>query len=46
MVEEKVPKIDCPWIQDGKIKFVPTGVKWVESIVQEKDKQQKVKNTN
>jgi hypothetical protein len=38
LVEEKVPKIDFPWIEDGKTSFVPTRVKWIESLASRKRK--------
>jgi hypothetical protein len=27
-----VPKIEVPWRQDGDVSFVPTRVKWIESL--------------
>jgi len=32
LVEENVPKIEVPWIQDGGVSFVATRVKWIESL--------------
>jgi len=32
LVEEKVPRIDCPWNKDGETDWIPTRVKWVETI--------------
>ena len=32
MVEEKVERMEVPWIQDGGVSFVPTRVKWIETL--------------
>jgi hypothetical protein len=32
MVEEKVHRMEVPWIQDGGVSFVPTRVKWIETL--------------
>jgi ribonuclease P/MRP protein subunit POP3 len=33
LVEDKVPKIEHPWVHEGMPSFVPTRVKWVETVV-------------
>jgi hypothetical protein len=33
LVEDKVPKIQHPWIHESMPSFVPTRVKWVETVV-------------
>lgn len=38
LVDEKVPKIENLWIKDMKQSFVPTRVKWIETIPNEKKK--------
>jgi hypothetical protein len=33
-----VPKIDCPWIKNGEPDFIPTRVKWIETLTNKRDK--------
>ena len=32
LVNEKVPKIELPWMKGQKPSFVPTRIKWIETI--------------
>ena len=32
MVDDRVTRIQVPWIEDGKVNFVPTRVKWIETL--------------
>ena len=44
LVEEKVPKIQCPWVTDGgDLSFVPTRVKWIETLSNNKPTKRKAK---
>lgn len=44
LVAEKVPKIDCPWMSDeGDLSFVPTRVKWIETLSNNKPAKKKAK---
>ena len=38
LVNKKVPKIEYPWMKDMKPSFVPTRVKWIETIPNQKKK--------
>jgi hypothetical protein len=29
---EKVERMDVPWIKDGGVSFIPTRVKWIETL--------------
>ena len=44
IVEEKVPKIQHPWVTDGAdLSFVPTRVKWIETLSHNKPAKRKAK---
>jgi hypothetical protein len=42
-VEGKVEKIEYPWVMEGNLNFVPTRIKWIETIPNQKEKKRKTK---
>jgi hypothetical protein len=43
LVERKVEKIEYPWGMEGDLNFVPTRIKWIEAIPNQKEKKRKTK---
>lgn len=37
-----MPKIDYPWIKNGEVSFIPTRVKWIESLANKQAKKRDV----
>ena len=37
-MEGKVEKIEHPWITEGNVNFIPTRIKWIESMSKKKGK--------
>ena len=38
LVEVKVERIEYPWSSEGNINFIPTRIKWIESMSNKKGK--------
>jgi hypothetical protein len=38
-----VPRLECPWNKDGEIDWIPTRVKWVETISNNKKERKEEK---